>query len=131
MSPETPSDLHPSHLSDEWLEQQRERLEAMLEHMDLLLAQTLEDTQPVELGSSFGRLSRIDAIQMRGMAQMNRSQLEVRRQLVDLALRALDEGRYGRCRNCSGPITRQRLEALPETPFCIDCQESFERDPGR
>lgn len=36
--------------------------------MDALLLQTTEDTRPVELSSAIGRLTRIDAIQMRGMA---------------------------------------------------------------
>jgi DnaK suppressor protein len=100
----------------------------MREHMVLLLSRTEEDTKPVELGSSFGRLSRIDAIQMRGMAEMSRRQLEVRRQLVELALSALGSGTYGSCRHCGATIGFRRLQALPETPFCVDCQEGFERE---
>lgn len=126
MTSEPPADVSPP--TKEQLQAQRERLLAMRDHMDLLLSQTEEDTRPVELGSSFGRLSRIDAIQMRGMAEMGRRQLEVRRQLVDLALQALGAGRYGLCRHCGGRIGHLRLEALPETPFCVDCQERLERE---
>ena len=51
----------------------------------------------------------------------------VRRPFVDAALSALDSGTYGLCRNGHRPIGLSRLEALPESPFCVDCQESFER----
>lgn len=128
MSTEPPAVGSKSHLSEERLALQRERLQAMKVHMERLLNQTLEDTKPVELGSSFGRLSRIDAIQMRGMAEMSRQQLKVRRQLVDLALTAFGAGSYGMCRQCGGPIGPQRLEALPETPFCLNCQSGFEQE---
>lgn len=37
------------------------------------------------------------------------------------ALRRLDAGTYGRCVECEQPIGAARLEALPETPLCINC----------
>ena len=46
---------------------------------------------------------------------------------IEDALRRLDEGAYGRCSNCGGPINPKRLEAVPWTRFCIDCQELVER----
>ena len=45
----------------------------------------------------------------------------------EAALAALDAGTFGTCRHCDGPISEQRLEAVPEAPFCLDCQELFER----
>jgi DnaK suppressor protein len=46
---------------------------------------------------------------------------------IEDALRRMDEGSYGRCSNCGGPINPKRLEAVPWTRFCIDCQELVER----
>ena len=46
---------------------------------------------------------------------------------IEDALRRMDEGSYGRCANCAGPINPRRLEAVPWTRFCIDCQELVER----
>lgn len=115
-----------SHLTHEQLARFRERLETMAVQIDLLLSQTTEDARPVELSSAMGRLTRIDAIQMRGMAQMGRRQLEIRRQQVAVALAALDSDSYGSCRFCKGTIGLERLEAVPESPFCVTCQEGFE-----
>ena len=41
---------------------------------------------------------------------------------IELAIKALDEGDYGVCRECSGDINPNRLEALPWTTMCIHCQ---------
>jgi len=46
--------------------------------------------------------------------------------LVRLALERLREGAFGQCMHCGKPIGEKRLEALPWTPYCIDCQEKIE-----
>ena len=46
--------------------------------------------------------------------------------LVRLALERIDEGSYGDCLQCGSPIGEKRLDALPWTPYCINCQEKIE-----
>jgi DnaK suppressor protein len=46
--------------------------------------------------------------------------------LVRVALKRLDEGTYGECLQCGKAIGMKRLEALPWTPYCIECQEKIE-----
>lgn len=46
--------------------------------------------------------------------------------LVRLAMERLREGTFGECLHCGRPIGEKRLEALPWTPYCIDCQEKVE-----
>lgn len=41
---------------------------------------------------------------------------------IDAALRRLDEGSYGTCERCAEPIPWGRLEVLPMTSLCTDCQ---------
>lgn len=45
---------------------------------------------------------------------------------VRLALERINEGTFGECLHCGRPIGEKRLEALPWTPYCIDCQEKIE-----
>lgn len=47
----------------------------------------------------------------------------VRRELaeIDAALVRIQEGRYGTCQNCGGPLGLQRLRALPEARYCLAC----------
>ena len=46
--------------------------------------------------------------------------------LIRAALDRIAEGNYGECLNCGKTIGFKRLEALPWTPYCIDCQEKIE-----
>ncbi|HYK34746.1 TraR/DksA family transcriptional regulator [Alloacidobacterium sp.] len=54
---------------------------------------------------------------------------------IRLALERIREGSYGECLHCGNPIGVRRLEAVPWTPYCIDCQEKIENgeieDPVR
>ena len=47
---------------------------------------------------------------------------------IDLALQRLDEGTYGVCAQCGGPIPVERLLAKPSVSLCVSCQESKETD---
>ena len=47
--------------------------------------------------------------------------------LVRQALARMDEGTFGECIRCTQTIGAKRIEALPWTPYCIDCQERIEK----
>lgn len=40
---------------------------------------------------------------------------------LDAALDRIEKGTYGTCQTCGGAIGRQRLRAIPEARFCIEC----------
>jgi DnaK suppressor protein len=46
---------------------------------------------------------------------------------VNRALGKLEHGGYGTCERCGGPISRERLEALPWAILCIRCKQDGER----
>lgn len=48
--------------------------------------------------------------------------------LIDEALRRLDKNDFGLCQLCSQEISRKRLNALPWTPTCINCQKKAEKE---
>lgn len=45
---------------------------------------------------------------------------------IEHALARIRAGSYGICRSCGRPIAVERLEAIPETALCIDCQARAE-----
>ncbi|WP_181139513.1 TraR/DksA C4-type zinc finger protein [Streptomyces sp. Ru71] len=67
------------------------------------------------------------------------SQIEVRVKLaasarmvladVEAALKRMDEGHYGTCHLCRGPIARERLMIVPQARYCARCQQV--REAGR
>jgi len=48
--------------------------------------------------------------------------------LIDEALKRLEHGEFGVCQTCQKEIGAKRLEAIPWTPYCINCQEKAEEE---
>lgn len=48
-------------------------------------------------------------------------------QLVAEALARIEDGAYGTCTHCESEIQAKRLEAVPWTPLCIQCQQLQEQ----
>jgi len=46
---------------------------------------------------------------------------------IDEALQRIDDGVYGTCESCGGPIERPRLKALPFVRMCVCCQSELEK----
>ena len=44
-------------------------------------------------------------------------------QAIDEALRRVENGTFGVCRDCGEPIAEARLNAIPWTRVCISCKE--------
>ncbi len=48
-------------------------------------------------------------------------------QLIQEALGRIEDGSYGSCTHCESLIQPKRLEAVPWTRLCIQCQDLFEK----
>ncbi len=55
-------------------------------------------------------------------ASQNRSRLH----MIQHALERINDGSFGICVDCEGPIRLKRLQALPWASLCIQCQEQAE-----
>jgi DnaK suppressor protein len=47
---------------------------------------------------------------------------------IDDALEMIEEGAYGVCESCGLEIAEERLQVLPFTRLCRDCQQDQERE---
>jgi RNA polymerase-binding transcription factor DksA len=66
--------------------------------------------------------------------EMSTSLLENQDQIlrdIAAAMRRLADGTYGKCELCRKAIPKQRLQATPYTPYCIDCARQMEADGSR
>jgi DnaK suppressor protein len=48
-------------------------------------------------------------------------------EMVESALSRIQDGSFGPCIGCKNEIDEKRLQAVPWTRYCIQCQEDFER----
>jgi DnaK suppressor protein len=103
-----------------------EDLRGLRERLHAGLDAARDASKPVDLDEPIGRLSRMDALQQQNMATANRRASQLRLQLVEAAQRRIEEGAYGDCLDCGEPVGFARLEARPESPFCLGCQSRRE-----
>jgi DnaK suppressor protein len=97
-------------------------LRGRLEEIQARLAELAEAPEP-GLGIGFGKRigeGTSEAIRRRNEIGVGNSLLLTEEKL-QRALAKLDEGSYGRCDSCGGPIAPGRLEAAPESVLCIAC----------
>lgn len=45
---------------------------------------------------------------------------------IGRALEKIQDGSYGVCMDCGGPISERRLKSYPDAARCLSCQEVFE-----
>lgn len=43
------------------------------------------------------------------------------------ALKRIEKGRYGYCKRCNKKIPEKRLELIPETIYCVDCESQLKK----
>ena len=82
-----------------------------------------------EAGSDVAAADILDRAVTTYTRELNFSQSENETQLVQMvngALGRMDDGTYGQCLSCGREIGIKRLQAIPWTHLCIDCQTKAE-----
>ena len=99
----------------------RKRLEELEREIREDMDSNPEDSGVVELDSSLGRLSRMDALQNQQMALELKRRQENQLLRIENAFKRLAKGQYGLCGKCKKPIEEDRLEVFPDTVTCVRC----------
>ena len=99
----------------------RSRLETLAKEINEDLNASKDSAGIVELDTSIGRLSRMDAMQNQQMALELRRRQENQLLRIKNTLQRMDQGRYGLCGKCKQPIAEERLEISPDTVVCVRC----------
>jgi DnaK suppressor protein len=106
----------------------RDRLLKLREELESIAETSDEAATVVELDQTkVGRLSRMDALQAQAMAKASGLRREAMLRNIEAALRRIDDGTYGLCRDCDKPINPKRLEFDPTALRCIDCANEAEK----
>lgn len=72
----------------------------------------------------------LDEVQLAGERELAIRNLDRESNLlrqVRAALARIADGSYGTCLHCEEEISIKRLNAVPQTAFCIKCQEAADR----
>jgi DnaK suppressor protein len=102
----------------------RIKLKDLAQEIQEDLSTNQDSTKTVELDTSIGRLSRMDAMQSQQMALELRRRQQNQLQRVESALQRIDKGSYGKCGRCHKDITIDRLDIQPDAVLCVGCAEA-------
>ena len=72
------------------------------------------DNHPADIASETFEVENGIALEANEMALLDK---------IDDALKAIDEGSYGKCQTCGKEIDKERLDFLPYALNCINCQD--------
>lgn len=93
------------------------------------LEEALQDAQremetlreEIETEADYGLGEGDPTIVEREMAMAMIEEVEGRIKTIEAALQRMEEGTYGICVECGAEIPYERLEIIPETPYCVQC----------
>ena len=103
------------------------KYKAMLEAKQAELSAGLRNREDIAIEKT---PDAIDEVQLAGERELAIRNLDRESNLlrsVKGALVRVADGSYGVCMHCEEDISPKRLNAVPQTPYCIRCQEAADR----
>ena len=105
------------------------RFQAVLNAAIIELEQLIRHREGIRVERSADQLEEVQQASERALAVCNLDREFNRLRHTRAAILRIREGSFGKCQQCDEDIHPKRLAAVPWTPFCIRCQESFDRNP--
>lgn len=78
-------------------------------------------SQPISPENAIGRISRMDAINNKGVMEAALRQAEQKLVGLEAMLAQVDNKDFGMCKRCGNTIPFGRLLIMPDSPFCVSC----------
>ena len=86
-----------------------------------LIKEYKEQSKPVTLDNSIGRISRMDAINNKSITEAALRKSEEKLSRLDQALDHVGKKDFGLCIKCKQPIPIGRILLMPESNRCVNC----------
>ena len=99
----------------------KQKIDLLIGKMQVEIKDLEELTKPISPENSIGRVSRMDAINNKGVSEAALRTKKSRLGALITAKNRLDTEGFGYCQNCKRPIQEARLMFLPESNFCVGC----------
>lgn len=108
-------------LSDENRKQIEAEIRKRILETESSIEKLEEQVKPVEPDRSLGRITRMDAIQQKNVAEANLRDAVENLHNLNQALENLGQDGFGICITCRQPIILERVLALPQVKKCVRC----------
>jgi DnaK suppressor protein len=105
----------------------RKQLETRQQELRKIVARTEQDGREADVGTAQDIADRAANSYTKEFLFHQSNNERQLLQMVEGALGRIREGVFGECINCGSEINAKRLEAVPWTRYCINCQEKLEQ----
>ncbi len=98
-----------------------DRINEEIAKTEKLIVDYKEMTKPIAPENAIGRISRMDAINNKSVAEAALHQAEDKLGKLKLMLTQIDKEGFGICAKCKQPIPIGRILLMPHSRFCVNC----------
>lgn len=101
----------------------KEKIIATINKTEDEITRLEEVTKPITPENSIGRISRMDAINNKSVAEATLRSARKKLSSLQLALAKIDSPEFGICSRCKRLIPPARLMYLPQSTRCVRCAD--------
>ena len=80
-----------------------------------------EQCKPIAPENAIGRVSRMEAINSKSVAEAVLRRAQNKLNTLSIALEKIEDPAFGACKKCGQTIQAGRLMLMPESPYCVRC----------
>lgn len=103
------------------IEEIKGKIEEEIQKTKELIEDYKEQSKPVALDNSIGRISRMDAINNKSITESALRQAEEKLRKLHVALDNIGKPDFGLCIKCKQPIPIGRILLMPQSNRCVHC----------
>lgn len=104
-------------------EQLKIKIQEKINQTEEEITELEELTKPISPENSIGRISRMDAINNKSVAEAALRTSRKKLASLKFALSKIDSPEFGLCVVCKNPIPTARLLYMPESTKCVRCAD--------
>lgn len=99
----------------------REKIAEEIDKTNQLIVDYKEQSKPITLDNSIGRISRMDAINNKSITESALRQAELKLSKLHQAMDKVGTNDFGICIKCGQTIPLGRILLMPESNRCVNC----------
>ncbi len=97
------------------------QIEAQIIKTEEAIPDLREQSKPISPENAIGRISRMDAINNKSIAEAALRKAEIKLSNLKYMHTQIHEKGFGRCARCKQQIPLGRLLLMPQSKFCVNC----------
>lgn len=101
----------------------KEKISIEIKTIQAKIDELKEVTKPIAPDVAIGRISRMDAINNKSVNEATLRTAEAKLNKLEMALKKVDDPKFGICIRCGQTIPEGRLMIMPESTKCVNCAQ--------